>query len=426
MERGILTARVSSEIEATVAATAKPCLPAGRRLRPVHEDGYVLIAVLFLVALVLITLAVAAPKMAADIERDREVELIHRGQQYVRAIKLYYKKFGAYPPNMDALEKTGEIRFLRKRYTDPITGKDDWKLIHFGENKTPSLGFFGQPMGGVGGSTLAGIGPGGVGQNIGAAGGSFGKGGSSFGGSSFGGSGSSFGGNSAGSSSFGGSSFGGSSASGSSFGSSSFGGSTGSGSSFGGGSSGAASNGTDANFGNSAGIASGTGAGTGTGTGSGSGSGGTDNNTGTTSGSATNGSGSSTNSAFGGNGQTFGGGGIIGVESSSPKVAILEWKKKKNFNEWEFWFDPNSDRMTVSNSTGAIGQPAGGTGNGSGFGNSGSGFGNSGQSGFGSSGGFGGSSGFGSSGGFGSSSTGQGSQQNTSPTPTPSPSPSPQ
>ena len=210
----------------------------GPKTNRAGEQGYILLGVLFLVLMVMIALSVALPKVTADIERDREVEMVHRGQQYVRAIKLYYKKFGAYPPNMDALVKTNEIRFLRKRYKDPMTGKDDWHLIHFGENKTPSYGFFGQPLGGVGGSPLAGVGPGGMGQGPGAVtqsnfGNSSGPGGSSFGGSSIGGS------------SIGGSSIGGSSiGSGSSFGSSSFGSSPGSGST-GGSSIGGTSTGTD-------------------------------------------------------------------------------------------------------------------------------------------------------------------------------------
>ncbi len=94
------------------------------------EAGFILLAVLFLVALILITLAVAAPKIAQSIQRDRELELMHRGEQYKRAIKLYYRKFGAYPSSIDQLVNTNQIRFLRKRYTDPMTGKDDWKIIH--------------------------------------------------------------------------------------------------------------------------------------------------------------------------------------------------------------------------------------------------------------------------------------------------------
>jgi type II secretory pathway pseudopilin PulG len=279
------------------------------RRKGTGEQGYILIAVLFLVAMVLIMLAVAAPKMAADIERDRELELVHRGQQYVRGVKMYYKKFHAYPPNLDALVKTNEIRFLRKRYKDPMTGKDDWHLIHFGENKTPSYGFFGQPLGGVGGSPVAGVGPGGVGQSLGA--------------------------NSGAASNFGSSSFG----------------SPGAGSGIGGTS--GLSSGTDPNAPNSTGAAQASGIGAGAGSVAG-----TDAN-----GNPTNGG-----SSLGDNGQTFGGAGIIGVESTSSKLGILIWKKKTHFNEWEFWYDPNADQLMMSNNAGTVGTPAGAAGNGGNYG----------------------------------------------------------
>jgi len=111
---------------------------------------------MFMLAILVLSMAVAAPKIAKEIQRDREVETMHRGKQYARAVKLYYKKFGAYPPNVDALVKTNDIRFLRKKYIDPTTGKDEWKVIRVGQNKTQTLGFFGQP---IGGSTVAGTGP---------------------------------------------------------------------------------------------------------------------------------------------------------------------------------------------------------------------------------------------------------------------------
>jgi type II secretory pathway pseudopilin PulG len=117
------------------------------------EDGYVLIAVIFMLALFIIALAVAAPRVAKAIQREREIETMHRGKQYIRAVKLYYRKFGRYPPNVDALVNTNEIRFLRKKYADPTTGKEDWKPIPVGMNKTQSTGFFGQPIVGSGGGT---------------------------------------------------------------------------------------------------------------------------------------------------------------------------------------------------------------------------------------------------------------------------------
>src|SRR5580704_2606136 len=134
-------------------------LPSPRSSRRPSEDGYMMIAVMFMLAVIVIALAAAAPKVKEEIQRDREVETMQRGKQYIRAVQLYYRKFHAYPPNMDALVKTQEIRFLRKKYIDPTTGKDEWKPIQFGQNKAPTaMGFFGQPLGG---SSIAGIGPGG-------------------------------------------------------------------------------------------------------------------------------------------------------------------------------------------------------------------------------------------------------------------------
>lgn len=118
------------------------------RISPTRKDeaGYLLIGVLFLVALVLVALAVAAPRVVEDLRRDREQELVHRGMQYARAVRLYYRKFGRYPASLEQLEKTNEIRFLRKRYADPITGKAEWRMIRFGESKVKSTGLFGQPL----------------------------------------------------------------------------------------------------------------------------------------------------------------------------------------------------------------------------------------------------------------------------------------
>ena len=53
---------------------------------------------------------------------------MHRGDQYVRAVRLYYRKFGHYPGSIEQLEKTNNIRFLRQKYVDPMTGKPDWRI----------------------------------------------------------------------------------------------------------------------------------------------------------------------------------------------------------------------------------------------------------------------------------------------------------
>src|SRR5690348_11598644 len=98
------------------------------------EQGYVMLLLLLTVALMIIATAVIVPSITFEIKRDREEEMIHRGVQYSRAIRAYYKKFGRYPAKIEDLENTNQLRFLRKRYKDPLTGKD-FKLVHFGEVK---------------------------------------------------------------------------------------------------------------------------------------------------------------------------------------------------------------------------------------------------------------------------------------------------
>ena len=96
------------------------------------QSGYILLMLMLGVTLLAIAAAAIAPTLAFQIRRDREEELIHRGVQYSRAVRRYVKKFGRYPTRLEELENTNNLRFLRRRYKDPITGKD-FKLLHLGE-----------------------------------------------------------------------------------------------------------------------------------------------------------------------------------------------------------------------------------------------------------------------------------------------------
>ncbi len=118
-------------------------------LRDSGEEGFLLIGAIVAIFIVLLLLSVAAPTMARQLRREREVEAVHRGNQYVRAIQLYYRKFGHYPGTMEQLKQSNNIRFLRQEYLDPMTGKSDWRLIHIGEQKTTVKGLFGKPLAGV-------------------------------------------------------------------------------------------------------------------------------------------------------------------------------------------------------------------------------------------------------------------------------------
>src|SRR5436309_8853760 len=139
-----------------------------RSVRGNRQSGYVLLAILFALTVLSVGLAVAAPRAAVALQRTKEDELIRRGQQYALAIRRFYKKFGRYPSNIDQLENTNNIRFLRRRYLDPLTGKDDWAPIQFGQAR-PATGFFGQNVTNTGGlnPSGAGLGPSTIGTGLG-------------------------------------------------------------------------------------------------------------------------------------------------------------------------------------------------------------------------------------------------------------------
>ena len=113
-----------------------------------EKGGYILLALMLVAASLVLSLSVALPRVRLEIRHDQELETVHRGQQYIRTVQLYYRKFHANPPSTDALVETNGMHFLRKKYIDPMTGKDDWQPIMLGQNKAPTaIGFFGQPLG---------------------------------------------------------------------------------------------------------------------------------------------------------------------------------------------------------------------------------------------------------------------------------------
>ena len=137
----------------------------------IPQRGYMLITLMLALALVTIALLAVLPAMKQQIQRDREAEMVHRGTAYMRAIQHFYKKVGRYPASIEELENTNHVRYLRKRYTDPMTrdpktGKEkDFKLLHQQDialNNGPVLpgqsgpGGLSSP-GGLGGATQGGV-----------------------------------------------------------------------------------------------------------------------------------------------------------------------------------------------------------------------------------------------------------------------------
>jgi type II secretory pathway pseudopilin PulG len=269
--------------------------PRTRRGRDSAEQGYVLITLLLMVAMMMIAAGAVVQTIAFEIKRDREEEMVHRGVQYARAIRSYYKKFNRYPTKIEDLESANNLRFLRKRYKDPITGKD-FKLLHYGEAKLTLSNLLGgggipgaNPIGGASGLNGA--------SGFGGAGGLGGGGGLN--GSSGFGSSSGFGGGTNGG-------FGSSNSQGNSQGSNS-----------------QSSNQSAGNQGVGADPSDP---------------------------SAANGSGSDQNtSGLSASGDklsstVFGGGPIVGVVSISKKESIREYDHKKKYDQWQFVYDPALDR----------------------------------------------------------------------------------
>src|SRR5438067_13335061 len=99
-----------------------------------NERGYMLLTLMLFVTLLAVGSLAWIDRIDFQIKRDREEELIHRGVQYSRAIRRYVKKFGRYPTRIEELENTNNVRFLRRKYKDPVTGQD-FKILHMGDVK---------------------------------------------------------------------------------------------------------------------------------------------------------------------------------------------------------------------------------------------------------------------------------------------------
>ena len=109
------------------------CRPLSRSRR--NQDGYAILLVLFFVTLMLLATISIAPNVLTEGRREKEKEMIWRGKQYARGVKMYYRKTGKFPTSMDDLikPKLGSLRFMRQAYKDPMNAKDgDWRLIYVG------------------------------------------------------------------------------------------------------------------------------------------------------------------------------------------------------------------------------------------------------------------------------------------------------
>ena len=99
------------------------------RRRP-KDSGYALLLILLLAALVAISLYKEIPRIAFESQRQKEQLLMERGEQYKRAVQMFVSANKRWPAKIEDLENMNNRRYLRRRYKDPMTGKDEWRMIH--------------------------------------------------------------------------------------------------------------------------------------------------------------------------------------------------------------------------------------------------------------------------------------------------------
>ena len=108
-----------------------------------RRNGFTYLAVLFIIAIMGGGLALAGEVWQTTAARAKEAELLYVGNQYRKAIERYYLNGpGLYPRNLADLvkdpRKPDTVRYLRRLYPDPVTGKDEWGIL-----KAPDGGIMG-------------------------------------------------------------------------------------------------------------------------------------------------------------------------------------------------------------------------------------------------------------------------------------------
>src|SRR5215472_17970143 len=118
-----------SEIEIPKSPKPEPLTPS-----PVFAGGYAFVVLIVSMTVMLIALAAALPSVYHESQREKEEELIFRGNEYARAIWLFQRQFQRYPKSVDELIRTNNLRFLRHSYKDPMNPKGKWRLVHITQN----------------------------------------------------------------------------------------------------------------------------------------------------------------------------------------------------------------------------------------------------------------------------------------------------
>jgi type II secretory pathway pseudopilin PulG len=105
-------------------------MSAGSRKR---LQGFTYIGLLIFLAVMGAGMAAFGELASHAAQREKEAELLFRGEAYRAAIESYYKKEQRYPQSLEQLLEDKRyptpVRHLRRLYADPLTGEADWAVV---------------------------------------------------------------------------------------------------------------------------------------------------------------------------------------------------------------------------------------------------------------------------------------------------------
>jgi type II secretory pathway pseudopilin PulG len=95
-------------------------------------SGFTYLGLLLFIAIMGVALAATGVVFHQQAQREKEKELLFVGNQFRRAIGMYYESNKRYPQELEDLMPEGRDlvkRYLRRIYLDPMTGSKEWGLV---------------------------------------------------------------------------------------------------------------------------------------------------------------------------------------------------------------------------------------------------------------------------------------------------------
>ncbi len=115
------------------------------------QSGLTYLWVMMLICIVGINLGAGAKVWSTQQRRQQELQLLFIGEELVRAVGEYYNAVTPhrYPENIEDLLRDKRFsmtkRYLRRFYSDPLTGKPEWGVIRGADGGI--AGFYSLAMG---------------------------------------------------------------------------------------------------------------------------------------------------------------------------------------------------------------------------------------------------------------------------------------